>query len=92
MNTPWSENFDYHAPLPEYPRPQMARQLWLNLNGVWEYSINKSTRHPKKYDGNIVVPFSPECELSGVGKSLKKDGDLEQKKTSLPKLNAKVQM
>ncbi|MBO6014011.1 MAG: glycoside hydrolase family 2 [Oscillospiraceae bacterium] len=81
MNTPWSENFDYHAPLPEYPRPQMARQLWLNLNGVWEYSINKSSRHPKKYDGNIVVPFSPECELSGVGKSLKKDEFLWYRRT-----------
>ena len=81
MNTPWSENFDYHAPLPEYPRPQMARQLWLNLNGVWEYSINKSSRHPKKYDGNIVVPFSPECELSGVGKSLKKDEYLWYRRT-----------
>ncbi len=85
MNTPWTENFDYQTPLPEYPRPQMARPNWMNLNGVWEYAINKSNRHPKKYDGSIVAPFSPECELSGVGKSLKKDEFLwYRRKVRLP--------
>ena len=73
METPWTESVDYNNPLPEYPRPQMARGFWLNLNGIWDYAISKSTRFPKDYDGSIVVPFSPECELSGVERTVKKD-------------------
>ena len=73
MDTPWTESVDFNDPLPDYPRPQLARRSWLNLNGIWDYAINKSTRHPKSYDGSIVVPFSPECELSGVERTIKKD-------------------
>ena len=73
MDTPWTESVDYNDPLPEYPRPQLARGSWLNLNGIWDYAISRSTRHPKSYDGSIVVPFSPECELSGVERTVKKD-------------------
>ena len=71
MNTPWTESIDRGAPLPEYPRPQLARSGWLNLNGEWEYAINDASRFPKKFDGVITVPFSPETELSGVGRALK---------------------
>lgn len=72
MKTPWTDNVNRELPLPEYPRPQLARRGWMNLNGVWSYAINKSERFPKEFDGKIVVPFSPETELSGVGRSLKK--------------------
>lgn len=71
MNTPWTEAVDRSAPLPEYPRPQLARRDWLNLNGQWDYAINTSTRFPKEFDGQITVPFSPETELSGVNRALK---------------------
>lgn len=71
METLWTKNVDLNNPLPEYPRPQMARRDWLSLNGPWDYAINGSNKHPKSYDGEIIVPFSPECELSGVGKTLK---------------------
>lgn len=71
MKTPWTDLVDPNNPLPEYPRPQMARRGWLNLNGRWEYAINTSSRHPKSYDGMIVVPFSPEAPLSGVERTLK---------------------
>ena len=71
MNTPWTESVDINAPLPEYPRPQLARRDWMNLNGQWDYAINDSTRFPKEFDGKICVPFSPEAPLSGVNRTLK---------------------
>ena len=69
MSTPWTDAVDRGAPLPEYPRPQMVREGWMNLNGSWEYAITSSTRFPQRFDGEILVPFSPETELSGVGRT-----------------------
>ena len=71
MTTPWTELVDREKPLPEYPRPQLARQGWINLNGPWDYAINESRRFPQHFDGKILVPFSPETELSGVQRSPK---------------------
>ncbi|KAH0791036.1 glycoside hydrolase family 2 [Histomonas meleagridis] len=68
--TKWGENFDKNNVLPEYPRPQFERTSYKNLNGVWEYSIRDTSEEPAQYDGEIVVPFSPEAPLSGVGKQL----------------------
>ena len=56
-------------PLPEYPRPQLVRDSYLNLNGKWEYAIrNGMSPLGLYYDGYITVPFSPETTLSGVFK------------------------
>ena len=71
MKTPWTDQVDRNQPLPEYPRPQLARADWMNLNGPWDYAITAGTRQPAAYEGSILVPFSPEAELSGVGRSLK---------------------
>ena len=71
MKTPWTDKVDKEIPLPEYPRPQLARRGWLNLNGQWDYAINDNSRFPKSFDGQITVPFSPETELSGVKRQLK---------------------
>ena len=49
----------------------MARRSWLNLNGPWLYAFTDSSRRPAEYDGEITVPFSPETELSGVGRALR---------------------
>ena len=74
MKTPWTDTIDRVRPLPDYPRPQMVREAWMNLNGLWDYAITGSSRFPRDFDGEILVPFSPEAELSGVGRALK-DGE-----------------
>lgn len=71
MKTAWTDKVDINNPLPEYPRPQMARADWMSMNGPWDYAITESSRQPASYQGTIIVPFSPEAELSGVGRSLK---------------------
>ncbi|MFF4238378.1 glycoside hydrolase family 2 protein [Actinomadura geliboluensis] len=69
--TRWGRTLDPDAVLPEYPRPQLVRKSHLNLNGRWEYSFNDtSPEGPEEYDGEILVPFSPESPLSGVGRQL----------------------
>ena len=73
MLTPWGEALDREHPLPEYPRPQLRRNSYLNLNGIWEYAITKTAEKPAAMQGEIVVPFSPETPLSGVGHILQPD-------------------
>ncbi len=68
--TPWGETLDPDHPLPEYPRPQLRRDSYVNLNGRWEHAFRISAREPTDWDGPIVVPFSPESLLSGVGRQL----------------------
>lgn len=70
LTTPWGERLDENRILIEYPRPQMRRDSYLNLNGRWEYAITDSDEPPRCWDGTILVPFSPESALSGVGRSL----------------------
>ena len=57
-------------PLPEYPRPALRRDSCENLNGLWQYAITASAEHPSAWDGSILVPYSPEAEASGVGRTL----------------------
>ncbi|QEL17306.1 glycoside hydrolase family 2 protein [Limnoglobus roseus] len=57
------------TPWAEYPRPQLVRKDWLNLNGLWDYAITKKGEaKPSAWDGKILVPFCIESALSGVGK------------------------
>ena len=60
-------------PLSEYPRPQFKRDSYICLNGYWEYAIKKEDKIPSKFDGQILVPFSPEVEKSGVNKTVLPD-------------------
>ena len=54
-----------HHPLPEYPRPALRRDSYENLNGLWQYAITGSAGLPAKWDGDILVPYSPEANASG---------------------------
>jgi beta-galactosidase/beta-glucuronidase len=76
--SPWAEKVNPAAVLPEYPRPQMVRSSWTNLNGLWQYSILPAASQaiPASYQGNILVPFAVESSLSGVGKTVGKDSVL----------------
>ena len=68
--TKWGRALDTDHVLTEYPRPQLVRDSYLNLNGYWEYAIRCDREEPAEYDGKILVPFSPETLLSGVGRRL----------------------
>lgn len=57
-------------PWQEYPRPQLVRDSYLNLNGYWKYAIRRAGEPLGDYDGDILVPFSPESLLSGVMKTV----------------------
>ena len=55
----WGENLDRKAPLQEYPRMQLQRDSYTNLNGIWEYQITEKNKHPKQDAWKqIVVPFA----------------------------------
>ena len=65
----WAEDVSSGKVLPEYPRPQMVRTNWANLNGLWDYAIvTKDAPQPLEWQGRIVVPFPVESALSGVTK------------------------
>lgn len=72
IRTPWAEQVDPAMPLPEYPRPQMVRGQWMNLNGLWDYSVTAADAENFDAQGQILVPFALESALSGVGGALKK--------------------
>lgn len=79
LPTPWTEEaLKVDIPLSEYPRPQLVRSEWLNLNGIWDYMVDSTVIHPNStiYPPNfpnntekIKVPFPPESELSGIARS-----------------------
>jgi len=67
--TQWAGDVNPQNPLPEYPRPQMVRERWQNLNGFWQYAIRgKEAEQPNEWDGRILVPFAAESLLSGVAR------------------------
>ena len=68
--TPWGETLDREHPLPEYPRPQLVRDSYVNLNGVWRCAFTRTPLLPSHFTGEIVVPFAPESILSGVERQL----------------------
>ncbi len=74
LSTPWAKDVSPDCPLPEYPRPQMVRGAWQNLNGLWDFAITAHTSpKPDAFPGVILVPFPIESALSGVNRRLQPD-------------------
>ncbi|MGV8878978.1 MAG: glycoside hydrolase family 2 protein [Sphingobacteriaceae bacterium] len=77
ITTPWADKVTPTNVLPEYPRPQMVRGNWKNLNGLWDFAIKSvNEKQPTAFQGKILVPFAVESALSGVGKTVGKDSTL----------------
>ncbi|PHN05689.1 glycoside hydrolase family 2 protein [Flavilitoribacter nigricans] len=77
MDSKWTDDVDPENVWNVYPRPQLRRDNWTNLNGTWEYAIREtSDGAPSKYDGDILVPFAVESSLSGVKKLVGEDNYL----------------
>ncbi|MBQ7598450.1 MAG: glycoside hydrolase family 2 [Clostridia bacterium] len=82
LKTRWADAAMCDLPLPEYPRPQMVRELWMNLNGLYEYEITGANAEWISHvDGKIRVPFALESCLSGVCKKLHSDERLWYRRT-----------
>jgi beta-galactosidase/beta-glucuronidase len=82
IKTRWAAEVSPDNALPEYPRPQMVRDKWINLNGLWDYAIvGRHESQPEKFDGEILVPFALESSLSGVGKKAGADKRLWYRRT-----------
>ena len=79
ITTQWADDVNPANTLPDYPRPQLQRSDWQNLNGLWQYAIlpvSGNDAIPTAFQGNILVPFAVESALSGVGKTVGKDNIL----------------
>ncbi len=66
LTTPWTEKVSTENARPEYPRPQMTRGKWLNLNGEWDFALLNNLSNEVLEKGKILVPFPVESALSGI--------------------------
>ena len=74
IKSEWAEKVTPENVWKEYPRPQFERSEWMSLNGLWKYAIQKENlAQPKKFQGDILVPFCVESSLSGVARSVQPD-------------------
>ncbi len=82
LKTPWADELNPENPLPEYPRPQLVRDSWQNLNGQWDFAILPKGSSPETgFAGKITVPFAVESFLSGVQKPVGPDNELWYERT-----------
>ncbi len=80
--TRWAKQISPENAHPEYPRPQMVRQAWQNLNGLWDYAIvPKDREEVADFQGRILVPFAAESALSGVMKPVGPENRLWYRRT-----------
>lgn len=71
LRTKWADDVRQNSSIDEYPRPQMRREKWQNLNGIWNYAItDRNSNMPSHFKGEILVPYPIESALSGVKRQL----------------------
>ena len=90
--TTWGVSVNPQDVWAEYPRPQLERESWKNLNGNWDYSVTSKSQkeRPSAWEGQILVPFSLESKLSGVQRLLEPSETLWYRRTfDLPKDSGK---
>src|SRR5580700_8799454 len=76
LMTKWGKQVTPENAWKEYPRPQLVRKNWLNLNGLWNYALVERGAKDPEPQGQILVPYPIESALSGVGKRVSKDQHL----------------
>lgn len=85
LKTKWAEEVTPETAWNDYPRPQLERDSWMNLNGIWDYCvIHKNIQQEREgfyKDGNILVPFPIESALSGVQRAVSPDERLWYKRS-----------
>ncbi|KUN31406.1 hydrolase [Streptomyces corchorusii] len=82
MSTPWTDQVPVDHPLPEYPRPQLTRPDWANLNGIWDFAVTaRDAAQPTTFGERIRVPFAPESALSGIQRKITGNDRLWYKRT-----------
>lgn len=85
LYTAWTSDVDPEKPWLVYPRPDLKRDRWISLNGLWNYSITQKDSKPEKWDGEILVPYPVESALSGVKKRVSASENLWYKRSfSIP--------
>src|SRR4051812_30811857 len=83
MTTPWTNSVSTTNPLPEYPRPQLTRTDWQNLNGIWDFAVTGSgqTSPPATFGEQIRVPYPVESALSGIQRKVTENDKLWYRRT-----------
>jgi len=82
LKTPWTSQVSPKSAHREYPRPQMVRSEWLNLNGLWDLVVvPKDADKPSSFDTQILVPFPIESALSGVNKRVSENDRIWYRRT-----------
>ncbi len=91
--TKWATQVDPACPWPDYPRPDLVRKKWINLNGLWQYALTDTLSKPAKWEGEILVPYPIESALSGVKKRISEKENLWYRRTfTIPESWSKKQI